>query len=302
MGDAFGDVTHKAVVLARGLGTRMRRPDRGATLGAGQEGAAETGVKAMMPVGDSLGGRPFIDFILSGLADAGFTSVCLVIGPEHSAVREYFTGDRRPARVAIEFAVQERPLGTADAVLAAEGFVAAGFATDGLAAAGFTAAGVTADDRFLVINSDNYYPVDTLTAMRAAGEPALAAFGRAALLADGQIAAERLAAYALIDTDADGYLRRIVEKPDAETLARFGNAARVSMNCWLFDRAVFDACRAVRPSPRGELELPLAVQQGLDSGMLRIRALPFDAPVLDLSTRADVAQVTSRLTHLAPRP
>lgn len=285
-------MTHKAVVLARGLGTRMRRPDRGATLGAGQEGAAETGVKAMMPVGDALGGRPFIDFILSGLADAGFTSVCLVIGPEHLAVREYFMGDGRPARVAIEFAVQDRPLGTADAVLAAEGFAA-----EGVAAEGFTA-----DDRFLVINSDNYYPVETLTAMRAAGEPALAAFGRAALLADGQIAAERIAAYALIDTDADGYLRRIVEKPDAETLAHFGGAARVSMNCWLFDRAVFDACRAVKPSPRGELELPLAVQQGLDSGTLRIRALPFDAPVLDLSTRADVAQVTSRLAHLAPRP
>ena len=74
--------TPLAVILARGLGTRMRREDGAAALGDDQARVAATGVKAMIPIG-----RPFLDYILSGLADAGLRDVCLVIGPEHAAVR-----------------------------------------------------------------------------------------------------------------------------------------------------------------------------------------------------------------------
>ncbi len=31
-------------------------------------------------------GRPFLDYLLSPLADAGFAEICIVIGPEHAAV------------------------------------------------------------------------------------------------------------------------------------------------------------------------------------------------------------------------
>jgi len=110
----------------------MRRADAGAALGADQARVAETGVKAMIPVG-----RPFLDYVLSGLADAGLAEVCLVIGPEHRAVRDYYGGAAAPTRVRVAFAVQQQPLGTADAVAAA--------------------AGVVGDRDFLVLNSDNYY-------------------------------------------------------------------------------------------------------------------------------------------------
>ena len=60
----------------------MRRDDPSAGLGDAQSRVADTGVKAMIPIG-----RPFLDFVLSGLADAGISEVCLVIGPEHDAVR-----------------------------------------------------------------------------------------------------------------------------------------------------------------------------------------------------------------------
>ena len=64
-------------MLARGLGTRMRREDPAAPLGVDQESAAGTGIKGMIPVG-----RPFLDYVLSSLADAGYGDICLVIGPE----------------------------------------------------------------------------------------------------------------------------------------------------------------------------------------------------------------------------
>ena len=43
--------TTKAVILARGLGTRMRKSDDSASLDASQAAAADTGVKGMIPIG-----------------------------------------------------------------------------------------------------------------------------------------------------------------------------------------------------------------------------------------------------------
>lgn len=262
-------------MLARGLGTRMRANDEGAVLDAEQERVASAGLKAMIPVG-----RPFLDFVLSALVDAGLGDVCIVIGPEHDAVRErYGKGDTR-ARVS--FAVQEKPLGTADALLAAEAF--------------------TCGEPFVVLNSDNYYPVEVLRRLASLGEPGLPAFGRAALLADGAIAPERIAGYALLDIAPDGYLRRIVEKPDARTLAEFGEDAYVSMNCWRFSSDIFPACRTVPPSARGELEIPLAVQHAMDAYGARFITFPVHTGVLDLSRRSDVAEVRKRLQEIEPRP
>jgi dTDP-glucose pyrophosphorylase len=269
-------VTLRAVILARGLGTRMRRAEGAPALAGEQASAADAGLKAMMPIG-----RPFIDYSLSALADAGIEEACLVIGPEHGGVRAHFeAGGAR--RVRVHFAVQERPLGTADAVLAAEAFTAGG--------------------RFLVLNGDNYYPVPVLERMASLDEPAVAAFSRSALLAGGRMAPQRIARFALLDIGADGYLRRIVEKPDVAAVAAFGPDPRVGMNCWLLDARIFDACRRLGPSPRGELELPLAVQAAIDAGAMRVRAAMVESAVLDLSSRDDVPIVTAALAGVVPRP
>lgn len=260
----------RAVILARGLGTRMRRAAPGAVLDAEQAAVAETGLKAMIPVG-----RPFLDHVLNQLADAGFRDVCLVIGPEHDVVREYYGGTVRPERLRVEFAVQAEPRGTADAVLAAEGWAG--------------------KEPFAVLNSDNLYPAEALRALRQAGAPALVGFQRDALVRDGNIPPERIASFALLDVDADGVLRRIVEKPRPADAEALGASALVSMNCWLFTSEIFAACRAIPLSDRGELELPHAVQRAIDQSGVRFRVVPSDAPVLDLSGRDDVAEVAARL-------
>ena len=72
----------------------------------------------------------------------------------------------------------------------------------------------------------------------------------------------------------------------------------ISMNVWRFDEQIFEACRDLKPSPRGELELPNAVQRGIREMGLRIRAIPLRAPVLDLSSRADVQFVTHSLADV----
>ena len=262
-------MTIRAVILARGLGTRMRQADSAARMSGDQAAMASTGVKALIPIG-----RPFLDYVLSALADAGVHRVCLVIGPEHDLLRRRYSVETTPTRLTIEFAVQSEPRGTADAVLAAESW--------------------TSGEPFLVINSDNYYPPDALRPLAALDEPGLVAFSRAGLLADGQIDASRVTSFAVLDLDGD-YLRRIVEKPDARTVDALGDDIFLSMNCWRFDRRIFPMCREVPLSARGELELPAAVQQGIETGAMRVRAIRVESTVLDLSRQVDISSVAARL-------
>jgi dTDP-glucose pyrophosphorylase len=271
----------KALVLARGKGTRMQRADRAANVDAAQSSVADTGLKAMIPFR-----RPFLDFVLSALADAGCLDICLVIGPEHGVVRDYYERTRPPERVRITFAVQQDARGTADAVLSAERF--AGQAP------------------FLVLNSDNYYPVDVLRALVALDGQGLPAFRRSTLIEQGNIDPDRIRSFAMLSIDEDGTLQDIVEKPDAETFARDfadrGDEVRVSMNCWRFGPSIFTACRNIQPSPRGELELPNAVRHAVRVMGERFRAIPVDTGVLDLSRREDIAEVERRLSSVEARP
>jgi dTDP-glucose pyrophosphorylase len=262
----------KAVVLARGLGTRMRRgvPDLRVT--AVQTAMADRGVKAMIAMAD---GRPFLDYILSGLADAGITQVGLVIGPEHDLVRERYTRDVIPQRAVVRFLTQSEPGGTADAVLAAEPFA------DG--------------DPFLVVNGDNLYPLAALRALLALSGPGLVGYHRDSLVAKSNIGPDRIAHFALIWKDRAGYLERIVEKP-APDQAIHGDL--VSMNSWRFGPAIFAACRAIGPSIRGELELQDAVTFAITNLGERFRVAESTEGVLDLSSRADIEVVARRLAGL----
>jgi glucose-1-phosphate thymidylyltransferase len=266
-------MTDKAVILARGLGTRMRRADGAAELDASQAAAADSGVKALIPVG-----RPFLDYVLSGLADAGYRRVCLVVGPEHGALRDYYGYQVRPQRVSVEYAVQVEPRGTADAVAAAETFAG--------------------EDPFLVINSDNYYPIDALRALRSQPGSATALFDWEGLR-EGNIPEDRLRRFSVGLLDEQGKLRRILEKPDEATLAALPRPLLVSMNCWRFCPSIFRACRAIKPSPRGEFEIPDAVQYVIDVLGEPFYTVPIRAPVLDLTSRADIASVKAALADVA---
>ena len=75
----------KAGILAGGRGTGMRQADGDVALDQRQQAAADAGVKAMIPID-----RPFLDYVLTDLADAGYREICLVIGPEHDMVRDYY--------------------------------------------------------------------------------------------------------------------------------------------------------------------------------------------------------------------
>jgi dTDP-glucose pyrophosphorylase len=275
----------RAVILARGLGTRMRRATDG-ELDPAQAQAAESGAKAMMPIvvagnrgGTGVVSRPFLDYSLSALADAGYTDVCLVVAPDHETMARYYAGPGQPRRLRLAFAVQDEPIGTANAVAAAETW--------------------TGDDPFLVVNGDNYYAVRTLASLVGRPGAATALYPLEVLLARSNIAADRIRAFALGVVE-DGRLARIVEKPTREQAAALGDAL-VSMTCWRMPPAIHAACRRVTRSPRGEYELVDAVNALIADG-IRFDVVVADDGVLDLSSRGDVAAVEHALAGVTVDP
>lgn len=239
-------------------------------LDAAQQVAADRGQKTLIP----FHGHPFLSHVLSALADGGIEEVCVVVRPGNDPVRIHCQS-QPTRRLRLTLAVQERQLGSADALLAAARF-----------------AGV---DPVLVVNGDNLYPPAVVDAVRRLPGDGLAAFRAGSLVRAAGIPIERIAAFALVSVRGDGCLDRLVEKPDPAAASAFGSDPLVSMNCWRFTPDIFDACRRLHPSPRGEFELTDAVHMRVHEEGACIGVLPVEAAVLDLTSRGDIPGVEARL-------
>ena len=295
-----------AVILARGLGTRMRAEEKdsgAAASGAGspasalspaQSAAAASGQKGLMPVGE----HPLLDHLLHELAEGGVRDVVFVVAPGDSAIRDRYTRDAPPQRLKVHFAVQQEPRGTADALLAAQKTLQGVAIAD---AQGRRGRHANAPWPFLMLNADNLYPAPSVAALVALDGPGLIAYDADALVSLGHIPAGRVLNFALLELWPDDTLASIVEKPAADHPLATARERWVSMNLWRFDITILADCASVAPSARGELELSDAVRGAIARGV-RFRAIRQRAAVLDLSSRADVAAVTAALAGRDPRP
>ncbi len=248
----------------------MKAEDTSIKLASEQAAVAASGLKSLVPIE----GRPFLDYVLSSLADAGASDMCLVIGPEHDIIRDRYTRLHPPQRFRVAFAIQEHPRGTADAVRAAEGFAGG--------------------EEFLLVNSDNYYPLSALRSLIGLGRPGTVLFTAEGLTAHSNLEPERIRAFALARVGADGCLDGLIEKPDEASMRAMSGRVLVSMNCWRFPPAIFEACGAIAPSARGEFEIADAVTALIARGH-RLAVLLSEEGVLDLSRRGDIGPVLERL-------
>ena len=150
----------QVVILAAGEGTRMR-PLTAST------------PKPMLPVAD----RPLVAHTADVAIEAGASELLFVVGYEAEAVRSYFGEEYRG--VPVEFAVQEKQRGTADAVRSARHHL---------------------DGAFAVLNGDNLYDQASIAALFENG-PSIAAYR-----------VDDPSAYGVLSTD-QGQVTGIVEKP-----------------------------------------------------------------------------------------
>ena len=234
----------------------MRAEDSGAKLDEKQSRIAAQGIKALMPIFED---KTLLDFVLENLFSAGFSDFCLVIGNEHQIIREYCA----KLSYQISFAIQEKPLGTANAVAAAEDFVE--------------------DDFFLVVNSDNLYPVEILSEIRKRNRVGLVAFEKRDLIRKSNISTAKINKFAVLTFDDENNLVEIIEKP--ETVEE---NAWISMNVWSFSPLIFEACKNIKLSIRGEYELADAVNFAVLNLGEKFQAVYSSNGVLDLSSRGDI--------------
>jgi glucose-1-phosphate thymidylyltransferase len=187
-----------------------------------------TRAKQLVPVAN----KPILFYAIEAIRDAGITEIGVITGDTADEVRAAL-GDGSRWNVAITYIPQEAPLGLAHAVKIAEGYMAGEpfvmYLGDNLIANGI--------ERFVEQFRDGGCDAQILLAH----VPNANQFGVAELGSDGQI-------------------MRLIEKPEnpPSDLALVG--------VYLFDAQVFTAVNAIKPSPRGELEITDAIQWLIDNG------------------------------------
>jgi len=187
-----------------------------------------TSAKQLVPVAN----KPILFFGLEAMRAAGIRDVGIVVGDTHREIRDA-VGDGSRFGVAVTYIQQEQPLGLAHAVLVSEKFLA--------------------DSPFVMYLGDNLI-LDGITAL---------VHGFEAGKSDAQILLAHVpnpSSFGVAELDAQGRVVRLEEKParPKSDLALVG--------VYMFNRTVFEAVRAIKPSPRGELEITDAIQHLIDSG------------------------------------
>lgn len=272
------------VILAAGVASRMKKSiDSAVGVDRAIREEARHKSKSMIGVGGE--NKPFLDYLIANAGEAGYRDIVIVVNERDNSVRDYYGSPavrRELSKLQISFAVQRisagrsKPLGTADALLQAL-----------LARADWKG------KRFTVCNSDNLYSVEALDALRRSPHPsALIDYDRAAL----RFEKDRITQFAVIDKDADGFVREIVEKPSAEEISRLTGAdgrVGVSMNIFRFPYdIIFPLLGEVPIHPvRQEKEIPTAVGLMLRKHPRSMMAIPRSEHVPDLTTLADLNDV-----------
>ena len=206
-------------------------------------------------------GRRLVDWVVEAAREVGPEPLVVVTSPDH---RNAFTG--------VEVAVQERPLGTGDAVRAARG------ALDGAA-------------EVLVLSGD--HPLLTGAAL----DELLAAHrsaGAAATVLSFEPAEPR--SYGRVLRDGNGRLRAIVEASDAspDELA----VREVNSSIYVFDaERLWPALDCLEPhNVQGELYLTDAIRHLVDAGEnVAVHPAADPAEIEGVNTRAELATAAAAL-------
>ncbi len=283
-------MVHKAVILAAGSASRMQQGLEQYVSDEEELSAIRTGEK----MAARFGKFPFLDYQILNLVQAGMKEINLVLKPEDRFFTSHYEkhGAGIFPETRISFSFQKRADGTAHAVYAARKFVSS--------------------QRFLLLNGDNYYSVDSIRMLLQTPRACCGAVGFD-IEGFNPWTRDRLKSYAVVQTK-NGVLSQIVEKatePDhfktSDALYTFRNRrinvrgkVLTSMNLWCFTPDIIEACRVVpRHAPRankktGEYELPDAVSILLKE-KCEIRVYYACEDVLDLTRAEDIKIVGEQI-------
>ena len=199
----------KAIILAAGEGKRMHP-------------LTHTRPKVMLP----LAAKPILEHLILEIKEAGIEEFILVIGHSCAKVRTYFDNGEKWG-ININYVIQRKQTGTADALRMAEGLV---------------------DDRFLMVNGDILTQGDDIARVMARDDMTM-----------GLIEAVDTKEVGVVEVDGTKIVRihEKVKQPPSNL---------VNAGVYLLTKEIFTAISATHKSPRGEYELTDSLQLLIDGG------------------------------------
>jgi len=219
--------------------------------------------KQLQPVYD----KPMVYYPLTTLVEGGIRELCLISTPQDLPRYRQLFGDGSRLGLQIEYREQARPEGIAQAFRIADSFIGT-------------------DPVTLILGDNIFYGGDAL-------QQAFSGFREGAVIFGYHVQdPER---YGVVEFDAAGLAITIEEKPKAPR----SNYAVPGL--YLFDNEVVAIARALKPSPRGELEITDVNLEYLRRGQLKVHRLNRGFAWLDAGTSSSLHEASAYVQTIERR-
>ena len=221
--------------------------------------------KQLLPIYD----KPMIYYPLSVLMLAGIREICIITTPQDQDQFKRTLGDGGQWGVSLTYVEQPSPDGLAQAYILAEAFL------DGAPSA-------------MVLGDNIFFGHGLPELMARAGARAAGGTVFGYHVADPE-------RYGVVDFDETGAVREIIEKPPVPP----SNYAVTGL--YFLDGSAPARARAVKPSPRGELEITSLLGMYLADGLLQVETMGRGYAWLDTGTHASLLEAGNFVRTLEER-